>query len=67
MEDLKTNDLIKMYKDYFNQWEKDKTIKDLSEFESIIIELTNREFITVKGAINQELTENEQSSSSFIC
>ena len=57
MEDLKTNELIKMYNDYFNQWEKDKIIKDLLEFQSIIIELTTRGFITVTGAINQELTE----------
>jgi hypothetical protein len=46
MENLTTEKLIEIYNNYFNQWIKNKTIKNLSEFESVIIELTNREKLT---------------------
>jgi len=45
MKEQTTFYLIEKYNDIFNKWKQSKKVVNLTEFESIIIELTKREFI----------------------
>ena len=60
MEEQTTFYLIEKYNKIFNEWKESNKVINLSEFESIIIELTKREFI-------DELQEDVQNSENFIC
>ena len=46
MEEQTTIYLIEKYNNIFNKWKQENKVINLSEFESIIIELTKREFTT---------------------
>tara|TARA_R110000765_G_scaffold89250_1_gene170414 strand:- start:74 stop:235 length:162 start_codon:yes stop_codon:yes gene_type:complete len=46
MKEQTTFYLIEKYNKIFNEWKQNNKVVNLSEFESIIIELTKREFTT---------------------